>query len=166
MAPDASTPVHTTGELEEQLRRRLRVTSVIWACATGVLATTALVARRENLRADPSTFWTEPPLPGVLFVITLLTIGVVWTLAPGRRLGLARLRAIEWLAFATTASFFVLNPEVPTALSDVIAQCLAKQPGDRFADASSLERALVRSLGSAGWTEGDARAWWQAHVGT
>ena len=109
MAPDASTPVRTTGELEEQLRRRLRVTSVIWACATGVLATTALVARRENLRADPSTFWTEPPLPGVLFVITLLTIGVVWSLAPGRRLGLARLRAIEWLGVATTASFFVLN---------------------------------------------------------
>lgn len=109
MAPDASTPVHTTDELEEQLRRRLRVTSVIWACATGVLALTAVWARRDALRADPGTLWTEPPLPGVLLLISLITIGVVWSLSRGRRLGLRRLRAIEWFGVATAAAFFAIN---------------------------------------------------------
>ena len=109
MAADASTPVHTTGQLEEQLRRRLRVISVIWAAVTGVIAITAVIARQEHLRADPSTVWTEPPLPGVLFLVSLITIGVVGSLSPRRRLGLSRLRAIEWLGVATTASFFVMN---------------------------------------------------------
>ena len=58
-----------------------------------------------------------------------------------------------------------LRPEVPPELSEVIARCLAKEPRERFPDASSLERALTRSLGPVGWTEGDARAWWQARSG-
>ena len=109
MPPDASTPVRTTGELEERLRRRLRVTSVIWACATAVIAATAVATHGDELRADPSTFWTEPPLPGALLLVALLTSGVVWSLSPRRRLGLARLRAVEWLGVATTAAFFVVN---------------------------------------------------------
>ena len=109
MPRDASTPVHTTGELEEQLRRRLRVTSTIWACATGVLALTALVVRFERVRADAGSMWTEPPLPGVLLVISAMTLGVVWWLAPGTALGLKRLRAIEWFGVATAAFFFALN---------------------------------------------------------
>ena len=124
MPPDASAPVRTTGELEERLRRRLRVTSVIWACATAVIAATAVATRRDALRADPSTFWTEPPLPGVLLLVSLLTGGVVWSLAPRRRLGLARLRAIEWLGVAMTAAFFVVNQT--RALGDMLPGLLGK----------------------------------------
>ena len=109
MPRDASTPVHTTGELEEQLRRRLRVTSIIWASATGVLALTAVATRWAELRAEPATLWTQPPLPGVLLILSVLTGSLVWYLAPGRRLGLARLRAVEWFGVLTAAAFFVVN---------------------------------------------------------
>jgi serine/threonine-protein kinase len=124
MPPDASTPVRTTGELEERLRRRLRVASVIWACATAVIAATAGATRGDALRADPSTFWTEPPLPGALLVVALLTTGVVWRLSPRHRLGLARLRAIEWLGVITTAAFFVVNQT--RALGSMLPELLGK----------------------------------------
>ena len=107
MAPNTSAPVRTSGELEERLRRRLRVTSVIWATATAVLATTTVLARSAQISADPLTFWTEPPLPGVLFLISLLTVIVAWLLSPGRALGLRRLRAVEWFGAATIALFLV-----------------------------------------------------------
>jgi len=51
-----------------------------------------------------------------------------------------------------------LRPEVPEALSDVIARCLAKQPSERYPDAASLERALTTALGPTGGTDGGARA--------
>ena len=52
--------MHTTGELEEQLRKRLRVESIIWASATGLVAITATIVRKD-LYANPSTMWTVPP---------------------------------------------------------------------------------------------------------
>ena len=109
VATDASTPIHSTGELEERLRRRLRLISTILAAAMGVLGTTAAIIRREHLSADPTTLWTEPPLPGVLLVIALVAAGVVWGLSPTRSLGLRGLRAIEWFGVAITAAFLVLS---------------------------------------------------------
>lgn len=125
MATDASTPVHTTSELEERLHRRLRRISVILAYSTGVLAVIAAILRQEHLRADPSTIWTEPPLPGVLFLICLIAVGLIWCLSPQRKLGLARLRAIEWLGVALPALFFVVNQT--RALADLLPQ-LAGRP--------------------------------------
>lgn len=109
VATDASTPVRSTGELEERLRRRLRIISSILAAATGVLATSAVIIRWEQLRANATSLWTEPPLPGGLILLSLAAIGVVWSLAPRRKLGLTRLRAIEWLGVGMTAAFFVMN---------------------------------------------------------
>lgn len=109
IAPDASTPVHTTGELQERLRRRLRLLASILAAATAVLGATATALRVDHLRADAGTFFTEPPLPGVLLLIALVASVLVWSLAPTRALGLRRLRAIEWLGVSITAAFFVLN---------------------------------------------------------
>ena len=109
IAPEGAQLVRTTAQLEEQLRRRLRVHSVIWALATGVVALIALIERQAQLRADPSTIWTQPPLPGVLVVISLVTFAAVWLLAPHRRLGLTRLRAVEWFGVAMTATFLVID---------------------------------------------------------
>ena len=100
--------MRTTAELEEQLRKRLRVESIIWASAMGLFALTATVVR-PDLYLTPSAMWTVPPMPGVLFVISLLTVGVVWLLAPGRQLGLRRLRTLEWMGVAVTATFLIVD---------------------------------------------------------
>jgi hypothetical protein len=39
-----------------------------------------------------------------------------------------------------------IRPEVPAALADVVARCLEKAPERRYADARSLEAALLASL--------------------
>jgi serine/threonine-protein kinase len=109
MAPEGAKPVHSTRELEEELRKRLRVESVIWAIAIGLIAVSATLVQRDQFRIDASTFWTAPPLPGVLFVMCVATIGAIWMLSPQRHLGIARLRAIEWLGVAATASFLVVD---------------------------------------------------------
>lgn len=109
IAPEGAQLVRTTGQLEEQLRRRLRVHSVIWAFAMGLVALIATVARQAELQEDPSTFWTDPPLPGALFTISAISMVGVVLLAPRRRLRLVHLRAIEWLGVATTAAFLIID---------------------------------------------------------
>ena len=74
-----------------------------------MLALTALVTRWPELRARPITLWTQPPLPGVLLIISVVIGSLVWLLSPGRRVGLGRLRAVEWFGVATAAVFFAVN---------------------------------------------------------
>ena len=104
-----ATPVHSAGELAEQLRRRLRVKSAIWAAASGVLGATGSLAHWDHISANPRTMITEPPLPGLLFLITAGTLALIWVLSPHHNLGVKRLRAIEWLGVSVTATFFLLN---------------------------------------------------------
>lgn len=121
MVPEGAKAVHTRRELEEQLRKRLRVEAVIWALATGMIALTVTITS-GNLRGDPITFWTKPPLPGVLFLLSLATVGVVWLLSPTRQLGVARLRIIEWLGVAATAAFLVVDETLDLrGMGEVIA---------------------------------------------
>ena len=108
MSSSTGIPVHIEGDLEEQLRHCLRIAFLIWAVASGAIAATTSIARRELIRQDPLTFFTVPPLPGVLFVISLATWATVWALSPESRLGLARLRRIEWLGVIVTAAFFAV----------------------------------------------------------
>ena len=109
MAPDASTPVRTTSELEERLHRRLRLLSLILAYAVGALAVVTLVLRRTQIASRPATFWTEPPMPGVMFVISIIAAALAVRLSPRRHPGLPALRRYEWFGVALTAAFFVLN---------------------------------------------------------
>jgi serine/threonine-protein kinase len=49
------------------------------------------------------------------------------------------------------------RPDVAADLQPVVLRCLAKDPGQRFADAASLERALEQCAGAGRWTEAQAR---------
>lgn len=102
-------PIQSGDEFESQLRSRLRVASLIWACATLVLAVTAIVTHWEEIRAKPGLLFTEPPLPAVLLLMTVITMLLTYYLAPSRVITLSRLRAVEWIIVAMTAGFFVFN---------------------------------------------------------
>jgi serine/threonine-protein kinase len=57
-------------------------------------------------------------------------------------------------------------PGVPAELEAVVIKCLAKAPGDRYADVRSLDTAL-RACNTVGpWTEEDAAQWWQFQSGS
>jgi eukaryotic-like serine/threonine-protein kinase len=126
MVPEGAKAVHTTLELEEQLRKRLRVEAVIWALATGMIALTVTITSTD-LRGDPMSFWTKPPLPGVLFLLSLATVGVVWILSPDRQLGVTRLRIIEWLGVAATAAFLVVDEALDL---ETMTRVIAMKPMD------------------------------------
>src|SRR5687767_7087968 len=106
---DDARPVRTSEELQELLRRRLRLISTIVACTTGSLALVAGLIRYRVIAAAPATLFTEPPLPGALLLLALVAGALVWALAPGQQSGIPRLRTIEWFGVATTVVFFVVN---------------------------------------------------------
>jgi serine/threonine-protein kinase len=54
-----------------------------------------------------------------------------------------------------------LRPDVPADLEAVVLRCLAKAPGDRYADAESLDAALARCACAGEWTEARAASWWR-----
>jgi len=54
-----------------------------------------------------------------------------------------------------------LGRAVPDALERAILSCLAKAPGGRPADATTLAEALTLA-GADDWTQGDAKRWWES----
>jgi serine/threonine-protein kinase len=52
---------------------------------------------------------------------------------------------------------------VPADLEAVVLRCLEKEPGKRFPDADSLDKALAACADAGRWTEEDAAAWWREH---
>jgi serine/threonine-protein kinase len=60
-----------------------------------------------------------------------------------------------------------VDSRVPADQEQVIVKCLAKNPADRFPDASSLERALAACRDADRWSDADAERWWnEAGEGT
>jgi eukaryotic-like serine/threonine-protein kinase len=51
--------------------------------------------------------------------------------------------------------------EVPKDLEQVVLACLAKRPGDRPQTARELKARLEGCADAAGWSDDEARAWWQ-----
>jgi eukaryotic-like serine/threonine-protein kinase len=107
-------------DLEDQLRKRLRVQSFIWALATLMLGATALARNVDQIRKDPSLLFTAPPLPGILLLITITTAIFLRLLSPGRRLPLHALRAIEWVGVFQAAAFFAFNQWLSLHLGTVL----------------------------------------------
>jgi serine/threonine-protein kinase len=55
--------------------------------------------------------------------------------------------------------------KIPETLSDAVLACLAKNPADRPATARDLDRLLAASLAGVGWTNDQARDWWERNLG-
>src|SRR5262249_17305135 len=53
------------------------------------------------------------------------------------------------------------RPEVPADLEAVVLRCLAKEPGERFPEAESLELALAHCSSAGTWSQQDAARWWR-----
>jgi serine/threonine-protein kinase len=56
-----------------------------------------------------------------------------------------------------------MAPAVPPALEALVARCLAKERADRPADIEEVRAALAEIARQHPWSEGEARAWWEAH---
>jgi serine/threonine-protein kinase len=55
-----------------------------------------------------------------------------------------------------------LRRDIPADLERVVLRCLAKNPADRYPDATNLEQALAGCATAGLWTEDRAAAWWRA----
>ncbi len=58
-----------------------------------------------------------------------------------------------------------IRPEIPADLEAVVMRCLAKKPGDRYADTASLAQALGACADAANWSPRHAAEWWRMHQG-
>jgi eukaryotic-like serine/threonine-protein kinase len=56
-----------------------------------------------------------------------------------------------------------LGLPVPDDLSEILLDCLAKDPNDRPASASVLQARLLACAAASCWGPSEARAWWNAH---
>jgi eukaryotic-like serine/threonine-protein kinase len=57
-----------------------------------------------------------------------------------------------------------VRSDVPLDLAAVIHRCLAKDPADRFADVSVLERTLGHCECAADWSDDAAASWWRSRI--
>jgi len=58
-------------------------------------------------------------------------------------------------------SISATNSEIPKALDDIILQCLAKKPDDRFQAMREFKTALKDCSVGGRWTANDAEKWWK-----
>ncbi len=94
----------------------------------------------------------------------IYSLGAVAYFALTSRAPFAKPTTIETLA----AHLYEMPPpptshraEIPAELEAIVMRCLAKDPGERFPDAASLDAALAACPLGESWTEERAAAWWQ-----
>jgi tRNA A-37 threonylcarbamoyl transferase component Bud32 len=109
LAPEGAVPLRTATELEHQLRRRLRLISALIGTAVGALGLFALVVRWEHVSNNVTSAFAEPPLPGVLIVVSLGMIGMFVALSPATTPSIRRLRIFESFGVFLLALFLLLN---------------------------------------------------------
>jgi serine/threonine-protein kinase len=59
-----------------------------------------------------------------------------------------------------------LRSDIPADLEAVVLRCLDKDPGRRFPDVQSLDKALASCQTNGQWNEEYAAAWWRCHAGS
>jgi serine/threonine-protein kinase len=92
--------------------------------------------------------------------------GVAYFLLTGRP-PFVRETAMEMLlahAYESPQPLSQVRPEVPADVEAIVLRCLEKDPGTRFADIHSLERALAAATCAGQWDEEQAATWWQAQA--
>lgn len=104
----------------------------------------------------------EAPITAASDIYSLGAIGYFLLLGRPPFIGRSTIQMIVAHLHEVPAPVHTLRDEIPVALADVIARCLAKSPADRYPDAASVEQALRASL-DLRWTDEDAHAWWQTH---
>jgi serine/threonine-protein kinase len=53
---------------------------------------------------------------------------------------------------------------IPADLEKIVLACLCKDPNQRPVGAEALSDMLLECENASGWSEGDARSWWELHV--
>lgn len=56
-----------------------------------------------------------------------------------------------------------LDPNIPADVDQIVLKCMAKQPGDRFANARALKESLQRCSVADQWGTEQADQWWKMH---
>src|SRR4051812_41325212 len=109
LAPQGSVPLRTATELERQLRRRLSLVSALVGTSMGAFGVFALIVRRQHIRDQFLSLFTEPPLPGGLLVVSIGMLTMLWMLSRSSAPSIRRLRVFESIGVMLLAMFMLLN---------------------------------------------------------
>jgi serine/threonine-protein kinase len=101
------TAAQATRDLEEQLRKRLRVGAILVAAYHIAFVGIGLPFDFPRLLAAPLEAFTRPPFIGVALLIACLEGIIAARLSPRHSTDLTRLRVVEWLALAPVLAYSV-----------------------------------------------------------
>lgn len=135
LASDDASPTARSEGLEELLRRRLRLLTLLAAVTAIPLGIGTAVSNWDRIVASPWNAVTIPPfaLPMLLMSAVML---VIWRrLHPTRALRLQQIRVIEWITITSWAAFFVI---IVTGDLRVVWDDIARLPIDLAMAHSSM----------------------------
>ncbi len=104
--PGDSAAVRYPSDLEDVLRRRLRLMAILPLVGIGALLIIGLLSGWQRYMASPAELFTRVPYYGIMSLVMVVCAIVTIVLAPGRGLSVDRLRTMEWVAFAPVVLLF------------------------------------------------------------